>query len=353
MTIEQSAFALLLASSLLLGACSEPQNNSSRSDDVSTDESVMEPAFETDQATLDAALLCSDFTHVDKPAVLLVHGTFTMGEEHFPWNYKPLLRERGFDVCTVTYPDRGLIDIQISAEYVVNALRQMAAASERKVAIIGHSQGATMPRWAIKWWGSARDAVSDFVLIAGPNHGTSSRDNPVFDAIGSAAGLPAAIHQMTQGSNFITRLNEDDETPGEIDYTTIYTQFDELVQPVAPVPTAALDWQQDNPNVANILVQEVCPGLLADHLTVGTTDAMAFELVLDALLHEGPANVERAGGPATLCAPLPPLPQQNIGVYTITGVIEALQAQGPQSIPEFHLSAEEPPLKPYAQRSEP
>ena len=218
----------------------------------------MEPAFETDQATLDAALVCSEFTHADKPAVLLVHGTFTMGEEHFPWNYKPLLRELGFDVCTVTYPDRGLMDIQISAEYVVNALRQMAAASGRKVAIIGHSQGATMPRWAIKWWGSARDAVDDFVLIAGPNHGTSSRDNPMFDAIKSVTGLPAAIHQMTQGSNFITRLNEDDETPGEIEYTNIYTQFDELVQPVAPIPTAALDWQQGNPLVANILWFRKC-----------------------------------------------------------------------------------------------
>ena len=52
-------------------------------------------------------------------------------------------------------------------------------------------------------------------------------------------------------------LNSEDETPGEIDYSNIYTQFDELVQPVSPVPTAALDWQQGNPKVANILIQKM------------------------------------------------------------------------------------------------
>ena len=44
----------------------------------------------------------------------------------------------------MTYPDRGLGDSQISAEYVVHALRRIRAESGRKVAVIGHSQGVSV-----------------------------------------------------------------------------------------------------------------------------------------------------------------------------------------------------------------
>lgn len=136
--------------------------------------SADEPAFETPVATLDAALACTPFANPDKPPVLLVHGTATAGYEQWEWTYIPLLVERGFDVCAITYPDRGLGDMQISAEYVVHALRRIRAESGRKVAMIGHSQGALMPRWALKWWPSARAAVQDFVLLAGPNPGPAN-----------------------------------------------------------------------------------------------------------------------------------------------------------------------------------
>src|SRR4029077_20662144 len=112
----------------------------------------------------------------------------------------------------------------------------------RKVAMIGHSQGATMPRWALKWWPSARNAVEDFVMEAGPHPGltlASQGANPL--------GQPAGTYQFSSNSNFIAALNADDETPGNISYTNLYSAFDELVQPVAPVPTAALDYGQDNP----------------------------------------------------------------------------------------------------------
>lgn len=321
--------------SLLLAACAASQEGA---------DAAAEPAFETDQATLDAALKCTAFAHPDKPPVLLVHGTFTYGEEQYDWSYLPLLAERGFDVCVVTYPDRGLGDQQISAEYVVNALRRMHADTGRKVAMIGHSQGASMPRWAIKWWRSARDAVEDFVLEAGPNHGTSSADFP-----GSPLGMPAAFWQFAPGSRFVAAVNRDDETPGEISYTSLYSGFyDELVGPVTPVPTAALDFGLDNPKVANVLLQDVCPGRFVDHLTIGTTDRLAFELTIDAITHDGPANVERAGGSA-LCGLAPFLPEELVGPQTVQGMLEALRTEQANGFPELRLTMAEPPLKPYAQ----
>ncbi|MGB1562659.1 MAG: esterase/lipase family protein [Sinimarinibacterium flocculans] len=309
-----------------------------------------EPRLETEPALLDAALECTPFEHPDKPPVLLVHGTVTHGQEQYNWTYKPLLIERGFDVCTVTYPDRGFGDQQIAAEYVVHALRRIRSESGRKVAMIGHSQGASMPRWAIKWWPSARDAVEDFVLLAGPNHGTTvaATDNPLTGSGGTVLGLPAAFYQFAPESQFVAAVNAGDETPGDIDYTNIYTLFDELVQPAQPVPTAALDYGQDNPKVTNLLLQDLCPLLVVDHLTIGLTDRATFELAIDAITHPGPADVERAGG-AALCNALPLVPGVVLPPTFLLELLALLPVEIETGLPELHLVSEEPPLKPYAQ----
>ncbi len=337
--------ALLCAVSLLAGCGS----------DDGTDIAA-EPKLETDPALLEAALDCTPFTNVDKPPVLLVHGTFTHGQEQYNWTYKPLLIARGFDVCTVTYPDRGFGDSQISAEYVVHALRRIHAESGRKVAVIGHSQGVAVPRWAIKWWPSAREAVDDFVMQAGPNHGGDPLAlYTLMGTIipGAGAGsiplpLPESLHQLSGNSNFIQATNAGDETPGDISYTAIYTLFDELVQPVHPVPTAAVDFGLDNPNVANILIQDVCPGRIVDHVTIGLTDRVSFELALDAITHPGPANVERAGG-AALCGLLPIVPDQILPPDFLVRILGLLPIEIANGLPGLHLALQEPPLKPYAE----
>ncbi len=315
-----------------------------------------EPRLETDTALLDAALECTPFEHPDKPPVLLVHGTFTHGQEQYNWTYKPLLIERGFDVCTVTYPDRGFGDMQISAEYVVHALRRIRAESGRKVAVIGHSQGVAVPRWAIKWWPSARNAVEDFVMQAGPNRGA----DPValFTLLGlvlpegvnplaTPIPLPAAFRQLLAASEHMRVVNLGDETPGDIDYTALYTLFDELVQPVYPIPTAAIDFGKDNPKVANILLQDLCPGRIVDHVTIGLTDRVSFELALDAISNPGPANIERAGGSA-LCG-LPVIPSQVLPANFLTQILGLLPIEIANGAPGLNLVIAEPPLKPYAQ----
>jgi hypothetical protein len=311
-----------------------------------------EPPLETPLEKLDAALVCTPFTNPERPPVLLVHGTFTAGYEQWEWTYLPLLVERGFDVCFVTYPDRGLNDMQISAEYVVHALRRIRAESGRKVAMIGHSQGALMPRWALKWWPSAREAVADFVLLAGPNHGTVIADLNPFALLPPELlpllGSPPALLQFSPSSRFIAALNAGDETPGTIDYTSLYTLFDELVQPALPTATAALDRGQANPRVRNLLLQDLCPGRLVDHLSIGLTDRLTFELVLDAIENPGPADPARAGG-AALCGLLPILPDPIVSPAAATAVFSILQQSAAAGLPALQLVTEEPALKPYAQ----
>lgn len=312
-----------------------------------------EPKLESDPDLLEDALICTPFEHPDKPPVLLVHGTFTAGFEQYDWTWLPLLAERGYDVCTVTYPDRGLNDMQISAEYVVHALRRIHEESGRKVALIGHSQGVAVPRWAIKWWPSARMAVDDFVMLAGPNHGTDQATMGGLFPLLSAVGLvPEVIFQFAPDSQFMQATNAGDETPGDISYTAIYTQFDELVQPLAPVPTAAVEFGLDNPAVTNILIQDLCPGRFVDHVTIGLTDRLTFDLALDALEHTGPANVERAGG-AALCGLIPIVPDQIVSTEAVQNMIGVLQQEPANGLAQPRFATAEPPLKPYAQSATP
>ena len=245
-----------------------------------------EPSLSVDQATLDAALSCpSSFAGQHEP-VLLVHGTYTKPEENWGWNYGKVLPAQGYDVCTVRLPALALDDIQVSTEYVVNAIRTINARTGAKVDILGHSQGPLEPRWALKWWPSLQSEVDDVVMLAAPNHGTVVANALVAEPL----GCPAACWQMAAGSNFLAALNgdgsDDAETPGDVSYTSIYSLTDELVQPEVPTSTAALD------GASNILVQDVCPGRVVDHLGF-TYDGAVYAMVMDAFTHDGPADRSR------------------------------------------------------------
>lgn len=312
-----------------------------------------DPPLSVDPSALAQSLTCTDFSHPDKPAVLLVHGTFTSGYEQYEWTYKPLLTNLGYDVCYVTYPDRGLGDSQVSAEYVVNAIRQTYLRSGHRIAVIGHSQGVSVTRWALRWFPSTRIAVDDFIAEAGPNKGTTT--SMPFELVASLGlvGVPEVLLQFGPSTHFVEAENRGGQTPGDVSYTALYTRDDELVQPVSPLPTAALDYGLGNPRVTNVLLQDVCPNRIVDHVSIGLVDALAFQLALDAIAHPGPANVDRtvadAGGTTAICglvsiAPtlvIAPLPQ------LIGGLLTAVSKEN--GLPALHLATQEPPLKPYAQ----
>lgn len=245
---------------------------------------TQDPPLTVDGATLDAALHCSTPFDDTREPVLLVHGTFATDDENWGWNYRPHLLAAGFDVCTVRLPGRSLDDIQVSSEYVVNAVRDISAmAGGRKVDLLGHSQGGLQPRWVTRWYPATRALVDDVVTLAAPHHGTS---------VASLQPLScAACFQMSPSSAFIAALNSGDESPGEVDYTSIFTELaDELVQPQPAASTIA-----PADNVANISIQQACSPVpkLVDHVSIAA-DQATYDLVLDAFGNDGPADVARA-----------------------------------------------------------
>lgn len=211
-----------------------------------------------------------------KHPVLLVHGTGISRRQSWEWNYWKVLTERGWEVCWIALPKSALGDIQISSEFVAKAIELMHDATGEQIDVLGHSQGGLQPRWAIKWFPSAR-FVADYIGLASPNHGTS-----VANDVSQDEGCFKSCWQLRRNSKFIRALNRDTETPGPINYTNIYTASDELIQPPGTQDLSGA-------NKKNILLQDLCPGRPVDHVGI-LADYVTWVLVKDALRHPGPAD---------------------------------------------------------------
>jgi triacylglycerol lipase len=319
-----------------------------------TETAAEDPPFSIDAERARAeSVACTAFADApaDVDAVVLVHGTGTSGPEEYGWNYVLRLTEERIPHCVLTYPERGFGDMQVSAEYVVVAVHEAAAISPSgRVDLVGHSQGATMPRWAVKYWPSVQALVDDFVLHAGPNHGTIVADEPVAPALVGTplqplGARPPVLWQFRTDSDFNRYLNHGDETPGDIDYTSIYAYTDELVQPSGPNGPATAALHVDDPaKVVNVNVQDVCPGRLVDHLSIGTTDRFVMELTIATLRTPGPADLSAVD--TALCS----LPDQYVTPATVPALLGGASpsTSGSAWLDPSRYVTEEPPIREYA-----
>jgi triacylglycerol esterase/lipase EstA (alpha/beta hydrolase family) len=219
--------------------------------------------------------------------VVLVHGTF--GNSVDNWlDLGPYLVARGYCVYSLDYGDLaaapgigGLGPIADSAGQLSSFVdKVLAATGARKADLVGHSQGGMMPRYYLKFLGG--DAkVNALVGIAPDNHGTTLDGLagllPYFPA-GQAwlsATTPGIADQLA-GSPFLTELNAGGDTVPGVHYTVIATRDDEVV---TPYTSEFLN----GPDVHNVLLQDLCPVDLSEHVLIGTADNIAFHEVADAL----------------------------------------------------------------------
>jgi len=264
--------------------------------------------------------------------VLLVHGTSVTAEENWGWNYELALPHEGFAVCTVNLPDRELIDVQITSEYVVYAIRAVARQAGHKIDVVGLSQGVLQPRWAIKWWPDIRFLIDDYVSMAGTNHGSIYADA----ACAAGSCIPSIWQQRVNGAHFLATLNHGDETPGDVSYTSVYSLTDDIIQPVVPTPVAAIR------GASNVAVQDICPGRYVGHVQ-SASDAVYYAVVMDALTHAGPADPSRVDRAFCLQTVMPYVDPATAAVrtaliYATAGIVQS----------EHRKTSHEPPLKAYA-----
>ncbi|MEW2522117.1 esterase/lipase family protein [Actinacidiphila alni] len=219
--------------------------------------------------------------------VVLVHGTLGNGTDNW-LVFAPYLVQRGYCVFSFDYgmlPGEslfgGLGPITDSAQQLSDFTdRVLAATGASKVDMVGHSQGGMMPRYYLRFLGGAAK-VNALVGLAPDSHGTTlSGLTKLLPYFPGAADLleshaPGLTDQVV-GSPFQQKLNAGGDTEPGVHYTVISTIYDEVA---TPYTTQALS----GPNVHNVVLQDLCPVDVSEHVAIGLTDRIAFHEAANAL----------------------------------------------------------------------
>lgn len=295
------------------------------------------PALSVPAAKLGASLRCpADLASADRDVILLVPPTIFDPGDAYGWNYEAALRARHVPYCDVTVPNHTDGDIQVAAEYVVNAVRTIHAATNRQVIMFGWSQGAsTLPRWALRFWPDVRPMVASLVGIAPLNN----RGSVVANAACIVRLCVPAAWQQRVGAQFMDALNSGRQVFDGIAYTAIYSRTDDVVTPDVD---GSLSKLPPGPNVLNVAIQDVCPLDLSEHLLIPASNT-AWTIALDAFEHPGePADLGRIDGHATCSQRLMPA----VGpVELLANEARIVALVGPHLL--TGMVPREPPLKPY------
>ncbi|MFJ9850749.1 esterase/lipase family protein [Streptomyces sp. NPDC101150] len=219
--------------------------------------------------------------------VVLVHGTF--GNSVDNWlGLAPYLVARGYCVFSLDYGQLpgvplfyGLAPVEASARQLATYVdRVLAATGARKADLVGHSQGGMMPRVYLKFYGGA-DKVNALVGLAPDNHGTDLNGltrllDHFPDAKKYIGELTPGLTDQINGSDTLNRLNEGGDTLPGVHYTVIATKYDEVV---TPYRSGFLDGS----DVHNVVLQDLCPADLSEHVAIGLADRIAFHETANAL----------------------------------------------------------------------
>lgn len=231
--------------------------------------------------------------------IILLNGT--TGTQGANWSVgAPVLANAGYKVYTFNYgnitndpnfPLQATDDIRESAKELDAEIdRVLLETGAPQVILIGHSQGGgILPVYYINNVDD-EDKVSQLIGIAPSNHGTDASGliglqrlpifGPLLTAFANALG--PALLQQTVGNEFQQEVYGNGDTRPGVLYTTITSTHDEIV---TPYTQQALE----GPNVTNIVLQDLYPGLPVGHEGV-VLSPQVWSIVLDALASNPAAN---------------------------------------------------------------
>ncbi|KUO02566.1 esterase/lipase family protein [Streptomyces caeruleatus] len=228
--------------------------------------------------------------------VVLLHAT--LANAYNNWSLlAPWLKQQGYCVFAPNYggvqgsPFQATGPIPEAARQVARYVdRVLKATGARQVDLVGHSQGGgPTPRWYLRFEGGTdpahpkRNKVHSLIALAPSNHGGTASGigilttklglNPTVSAIAGQAWSDQMV-----GSEMNRKLDKDGDTQPGARYTVISTRYDEFATPYQNNFLTA----GPGATVRNILIQEICPLDVSEHLAIAY-DSNAAQLVRNAL----------------------------------------------------------------------
>ncbi|QKX62439.1 uncharacterized protein TRUGW13939_09600 [Talaromyces rugulosus] len=253
--------------------------------------------YSLDENTLRSAIYIPEsFTYGNKTPVILIPGTFIPAGITYHFSFSKLSNFTSIlDPLWVNIPGASLGDAQVNAEYVAYAINYISGITKSNVAVLSWSQGGLDTQWALKYWPSTRSSVKDFVAISPDFHGTILA--PVI-----CPGLPSpsctpSVAQQIYTSKYIATLRADDGDSAYVPTTTLFSTFDEIVEPMSGEYASAYLLDARNVGVTNAWVQQVC-GIGKLGGSIYTHEGMLYNplswaLAIDAIAHDGPGDPSR------------------------------------------------------------
>ncbi|WP_068268884.1 esterase/lipase family protein [Aldersonia kunmingensis] len=231
----------------------------------------------------------NDFACRSRPGqlpVILAHGTDTTA--YTDWaGLSPKLKAAGYCVFALNYGGKAGADHYGTEEMSESAVqlrdfvsKVRSATGAAEVDLVGFSQGATVTRYYINRLGGASE-VRRWVGLASPSYGGA-----MFGAVALARAIPGgveavqdffslAVVQQMVDSPFLVGLNAGSDTVPGVEYTTIGSRYDEMIQPSSNIALHGA-------GATNIVVQDLCPIDMTGHFNM-PYDAFSQQLVLNAL----------------------------------------------------------------------
>lgn len=218
--------------------------------------------------------------------IILAHGTDATA--YTDWaGVGPQLVAAGFCVFAPEYGGKagatsyGTEDLWASSRQFGGFVdRVLAATGAQQVDLVGFSQGATVTRYYVNKLGGA-PKVDRWVGMASPSYGGLMYGLvPLADAVPGLWGAyekvtSLATIQQAHGSAFMRDLNAGGDTVPGVQYTTIGSRVDEMIQPYTSIALTG-------PGARNILLQDLCPIDLTGHFHL-VYDPFAQQILLHVL----------------------------------------------------------------------
>ncbi len=225
-----------------------------------------------------------------RPPVLMIHGYFIMNQAGtFTWsNFKKKMITDGWPEEYILTPSFDNVtgcnqDHVQEIDAWVEAIRKKEKVD--RVDIVCHSFGCLNTlAWLKQRCGVHR--VRQFVGLAGAVHGTKVGCLDPFTCAAKQMCIPLTGEESWKRNDLLVSIHGCDETPGDVMYTSIWSEYDEIIKPPeGSVLAGARNIEVETKNV--------------EHATIFMCDE-CYEHMKDALLGAGGLN---ADGPGWACLP--------------------------------------------------